>query len=173
MSLRGRNLRGILAPQVGFLLMRIAVRILTHCAQREYRRIAAYYALPVLINQSLDSDWFRALVVMGTIAFALSGVVLAATGQYSLFGALILATLPALGGGIIRDLLLQRDPIGVVRSPEALLIVFSTAPSMGTPKCASSIAGTFGRTADTVSPGPTPRRPSADASRRARRSNSR
>ena len=92
----------------------------------EYRRIAAYYALPVLINQSLDSDWFRALVIMGTIAFALSGVVLAATGQYSLFGALILATLPALGGGIIRDLLLQRDPIGVVRSPEALLIVFST-----------------------------------------------
>jgi polar amino acid transport system substrate-binding protein len=53
-------------------------------------------------------------------------VVFAATGQYSLFGALILATLPALGGGIVRDLLLQREPIGVVRNPEGLLIVFGT-----------------------------------------------
>src|SRR6267142_2850553 len=33
-------------------------------------------------------------------------------------------------------------------------MVFSTAPIMGTPKCASSIAGTLGRIADTVSPGP-------------------
>jgi polar amino acid transport system substrate-binding protein len=43
-----------------------------------------------------------------------------------LFGALILATLPALGGGVVRDLLLQRDPLGIVRNPEALLIVFAT-----------------------------------------------
>ena len=51
---------------------------------------------------------------------------LAYAGQYSLFGALILATLPALGGGVVRDLLLQRDPLGIVRNPEALLIVFGT-----------------------------------------------
>ena len=54
---------------------------------------------------------------MGTAAFALSGVVLAYGGQYTLFGALVLAALPAVGGGIVRDLLLQRDPLGVVRSP--------------------------------------------------------
>jgi polar amino acid transport system substrate-binding protein len=92
----------------------------------EFRRIAAFYALPVLINQTLDSEWFRVLAFIGTIAFALSGVVLAYAGQYSLFGALILATLPALGGGVVRDLLLQRDPLGIVRNPEALLIVFAT-----------------------------------------------
>src|SRR5690242_20602821 len=51
----------------------------------EYRRIAASYALPVLINQSLDSDWFQVLAILGTISFALSGVVFAATGQYSVF----------------------------------------------------------------------------------------
>src|SRR3954451_5974451 len=92
----------------------------------EFRRIAAFYALPVLINQTLDSEWFRVLTFIGTIAFALSGVVLAYAGQYSLFGALILASLPALGGGVVRDLLLQRDPLGIVRNPEALLIVFAT-----------------------------------------------
>ena len=92
----------------------------------ELHRIAALYALPVLTNQTLDSWWFRVLAFMGTVAFALSGVVLAYEGQYTLFGALVLATLPAVGGGIVRDLLLQRDPLGVVRSPEALLIVFGT-----------------------------------------------
>ena len=59
-------------------------------------------------------------------AFALSGVVLAYAGQYSLFAALILATLPALGGGVVRDLLLQRDPLGIVAHPEGLLTVFGT-----------------------------------------------
>jgi len=92
----------------------------------ELRRIADLYALPVLINQTIDSDWFRILAFIGTVAFALSGVVLAYEGQYTLFGALTLASLPALGGGIVRDVLLQRDPLGIVRNPEALLTVFGT-----------------------------------------------
>jgi polar amino acid transport system substrate-binding protein len=92
----------------------------------ELRRIADLYALPVLINQTIDSQWFRILAFIGTVAFALSGVVLAYGGHYTLFGALVLATLPAVGGGIVRDLLLQRDPLGIVRDPEALLTVFGT-----------------------------------------------
>jgi polar amino acid transport system substrate-binding protein len=92
----------------------------------ELRRIADFYALPVLINQTLDSDWFRILAFIGIVAFALSGVVLAYEGQYTLFGALVLAALPAVGGGVVRDLLLQRAPIGIVRSPDALLTVLGT-----------------------------------------------
>jgi polar amino acid transport system substrate-binding protein len=92
----------------------------------EFRRIADFYALPVLINQTLDSGWFRILAFIGTVAFALSGVVLAYAGQYTFFGALILAALPAVGGGVVRDLLLQREPLGIVRNPEALLTVFGT-----------------------------------------------
>jgi polar amino acid transport system substrate-binding protein len=92
----------------------------------EFRRIADFYALPVLINQTLDSGWFRFLAFVGTVAFALSGVVCAYAGQYTLFGALILASLPAVGGGVVRDLLLQRDPLGIVRTPEPLLTIFGT-----------------------------------------------
>jgi len=92
----------------------------------ELRRIADYYALPVLINQTIDSGWFRILGFMGLVAFALSGVILAYEGQYSVFGAVMLAVLPAVGGGVARDLLLQREPIGIVRNPEAILIVFAT-----------------------------------------------
>jgi polar amino acid transport system substrate-binding protein len=83
-------------------------------------------ALPALINQTLDSEWFRILVFMGTVAFALSGIVCACVGQYTLFEALFLASLPALGGGVVRDLLLQREPIGIVGAPEPLLVVFAT-----------------------------------------------
>jgi polar amino acid transport system substrate-binding protein len=92
----------------------------------EFQHIADAYALPVLIHQTLDSDWFRALALLGTIAFALSGVVLAYAGKYTLFGALILASLPALGGGVVRDLLVQRQPLGIVRDPASLLTVFGT-----------------------------------------------
>jgi polar amino acid transport system substrate-binding protein len=92
----------------------------------ELRRIADLYALPVLINQTIDSRWFRVLAFIGIVAFALSGVVLAYEGQYTLFGALVLASLPGVGGGVVRDLLLQRDLLGIVRNPEALLTVFGT-----------------------------------------------
>jgi hypothetical protein len=46
--------------------------------------------------------------------------------------------------------------------------VLSTAPHIGTPKCASYIAGTLGSIAATVSPGRMPRLASADARRRQR-----
>ena len=92
----------------------------------EFNRIARTYVMPVLMNQTIDRDWFRVLVFIGTVAFALSGVLLAYEGRYTLFAALVLAALPAVGGGILRDLLLQRSPIGVVRDPEALLVVFAT-----------------------------------------------
>jgi polar amino acid transport system substrate-binding protein len=92
----------------------------------ELRRIANSYVLPVLINQTLDRRWFQVLVLVGTAAFALSGVVLAYGGQYTLIGALVLASLPAVGGGVVRDLLLQREPLGVVRDPLALITVFAT-----------------------------------------------
>jgi polar amino acid transport system substrate-binding protein len=92
----------------------------------EFRRVADFYALPVLIHQTLDSEGFRILEFLGTVAFALSGIVLAYSGQYTFFGALILAALPAVGGGVVRDLVLQREPLGIVRDPSALLTVFGT-----------------------------------------------
>ena len=50
-------------------------------------------------------------------------------------------------------------------------MLFSTAPAIATPKCASSIGGVFGSITATVSPGPTPRPVSAAASLRARARN--
>ncbi len=92
----------------------------------EFQRIADAYALPILIHQTLDSGWFQILEILGTISFALSGVVLAYAGRCTLFGAVVLASLPAVGGGVVRDLLLNRDPLGIVRDPLILLAIFGT-----------------------------------------------
>ena len=53
----------------------------------------------------------------------------------------------------------------MVAASSRVLIVFSTAPVIGTPKCASTISGVFAATTDTVSPQPTPRADNAEASR--------
>lgn len=92
----------------------------------EFQRITDTYALPILIHQTLDTDWFQFLVAIGTIAFALSGVVLAYVGHSTLFEAMVLASLPAVGGGVTRDLLFQRQPLGIVRDPFVLLMIFGT-----------------------------------------------
>lgn len=89
-----------------------------------YKKITKHYLFPVLLNITIGSQWFFALDILGTIAFALSGLTIAFKEHYSIVGALVLAALPAVGGGIMRDLLVSRDPIGVVRTPVYLLLVF-------------------------------------------------
>jgi polar amino acid transport system substrate-binding protein len=92
----------------------------------QYTYIVYEYLLPVLLGVTAGQRWFFAVDVIGTIAFALSGVLLARQGKYSLFGALVLAATPSVGGGIIRDVLLQRDTVSVLNSPVYLMLIFGT-----------------------------------------------
>ena len=59
----------------------------------------------------------------------------------------------------------------MVAGSRRMLMLFSTAPGIGTPKCASSMGGVFGSMTATVSPGPMPRPASAAASLCARARN--
>lgn len=95
-------------------------------ATGEYDQIVQSYLTPVLLSMTLSQSWFTVLDIIGTIAFAISGLVLARKGDYSIFGALILASLPAVGGGIVRDLLVDREPIGALRSPLYMVLILST-----------------------------------------------
>ena len=56
----------------------------------------------------------------------------------------------------------------MVSASRRVLMVHSIAPSMGTPKCASIIAGVLGAMTATVSPRCTPRAARAEAMRRQR-----
>lgn len=95
-------------------------------ANGELRRIVGTYLTPILLAQTLDRPWFLFLDIIGTVAFALSGVLIAVRERYSLFGALVLATLPAVGGGALRDLLVGRRPLGVLATPLYLILVAVT-----------------------------------------------
>jgi polar amino acid transport system substrate-binding protein len=91
-----------------------------------YQRVVRTYLTPVLLSMTVSRDWFFFIDVFGTIAFAISGLLLARRGGYSIFGALVLAALPAIGGGVIRDLLINRHPIGVLRTPVYMTIIVTT-----------------------------------------------
>ena len=56
----------------------------------------------------------------------------------------------------------------MVSASSLVLMVFSTHPAIGTPKCASNISGVLAAMTDTVSPMPSPAPVSAEASRRMR-----
>ena len=89
-------------------------------------RIGARFRLPALLSLTTGSAWFFFLEVLGTVAAALAGYLAARSDRFSLFGALLLAALAALGGGVIRDLLIARQPIGAIANPLYALLVGAT-----------------------------------------------
>lgn len=48
--------------------------------------------------------------IIGTVAFAITGVITALEKKFDIFGALVLGTVTAVGGGIVRDLILGYTP---------------------------------------------------------------
>jgi polar amino acid transport system substrate-binding protein len=102
-------------------------RSLDQLKQRgQYARIVREYLFPVLLEATVAQRWFFTIDILGTIAFAISGILLARQGHYSLFGASVLASLPAVGGGIVRDLVVNRETVGVLANPAYLLAVAVT-----------------------------------------------
>ena len=55
--------------------------------------------------------------IIGTVAFALSGVTVALQKKMDLLGVIILGLSPAIGGGIIRDLVLGIHPPKAFQNP--------------------------------------------------------
>ena len=55
-------------------------------------------------------DYTLFLDIIGIIAFALSGYILAAKAGYDILGVVVIAFITAFGGGVVRDLLTSRVP---------------------------------------------------------------
>ncbi|MDP5061212.1 MAG: trimeric intracellular cation channel family protein [Maribacter sp.] len=64
--------------------------------------------------------------ILGTIAFAISGVLVAMDKRLDVFGVLIIAFVTAVGGGTLRDLLIGIRPVGWLNAPMHLLIIVIT-----------------------------------------------
>ena len=90
---------------------------------KEYKEIVKIYVYPVMMMQTIESDWFYIIGVIGTIAFAISGIAIAAKDNATLFGTFLFAMLPSVGGGIIRDVLVNRNELGIFLTPSYMYYI--------------------------------------------------
>jgi len=67
------------------------------------------------------------LDLLGVAVFAVSGALMAARKELDLFGVLVAATVTAIGGGTLRDLLLDRNPIFWIADPAYLMVILAAA----------------------------------------------
>ena len=56
-------------------------------------------------------DFIYTLDILGTFAFAISGALVASDQDFDLFGVIIIAFVTAVGGGMLRDVLINAHPI--------------------------------------------------------------
>ncbi len=66
------------------------------------------------------------LEMIGTVAFAISGVMVAKERKMDIFGAIVLGCATAVGGGMIRDLILGQIPPAMFTKPVYVLVSFVT-----------------------------------------------
>ena len=64
---------------------------------------------------------------IGTIAFAVSGALIAVSNSLDLFGVIFLGCITAVGGGILRDILLEQCPPAIFSNTPVLLVAAITS----------------------------------------------
>ena len=67
------------------------------------------------------------LDLLGVAVFAVSGALTAGRAGLDLLGVLVIASFTAIGGGTVRDLLLNRHPIFWIHDPTYLVVIAATA----------------------------------------------
>lgn len=70
---------------------------------------------------------FYTIDILGTIAFAISGVLVAMNKKMDLFGILIIAFVTAVGGGTLRDILIGQTPVGWMKDMNFTYAILGSA----------------------------------------------
>lgn len=65
--------------------------------------------------------------MVGASVFAISGAIAAGRKHLDLLGVLVIAVVTALGGGTLRDVLLDRSPVFWIRQPDYLIVTVGAA----------------------------------------------
>ena len=97
-----------------------------------YARIAGF-------RYSSGMSFVYALEMLGTAAFAVSGALAASRKRMDIFGFCVLALMPAVGGGTVRDVIIDRVPVFWVSDNRyvavaiiaALVVFFAPHPKPG------------------------------------------
>ncbi|MDC6389998.1 trimeric intracellular cation channel family protein [Maribacter sp. PR1] len=69
---------------------------------------------------------YTVIDILGTIAFAISGVLVAMDKRLDVFGVFIIAFVTAVGGGTLRDVLVGSTPVGWMTQPNYIVIILIT-----------------------------------------------
>lgn len=91
--------------------------ITEYIQSNEYYEIMKHYLYSIMLMQTVESYWFYLIGVIGTVAFAISGISYAAKENATFFVTLILAMLPSIGGVILRDVIINRSQVGIFLTP--------------------------------------------------------
>lgn len=70
---------------------------------------------------------FFIMEMIGTVAFAISGVMVAIDNELDLMGALVLGCITAIGGGALRDVLLGKLPPVLFTNPRYLMVAIGVS----------------------------------------------
>jgi polar amino acid transport system substrate-binding protein len=95
-------------------------------ASGEYNGIIKEYLFPLLLQFTTNQMWYFVIELVGVAAFTISGLLVAQRERVDLFGALVLAIIPGIGGGMLRDVIASRQPIGAIRYPTYMFVVLAT-----------------------------------------------
>lgn len=75
----------------------------------------------------MKSEVFSFIDVIGTAAFSVSGVFAAMEKKVDIFGILVVAFITAIGGGTIRDVIIDDLPVAWVRTSNYSIVIFISA----------------------------------------------
>lgn len=90
----------------------------------DYQRIVRKALFPVLLEVSAGRWWFYPVELLGVFAAALTGAVLALRCGLGMVGLVIVAMVTSIGGGVMRDALINRPVPSVLQSPVYLGLVY-------------------------------------------------
>lgn len=88
-----------------------------------YSDLVRTYLYPRVLGVLTQHQIFRIISIAAGVFAGFTGLLIAHREGYDWIGALILASCPAVGGGIMRDLVISRQPVGVVADPAILLAI--------------------------------------------------
>lgn len=69
-----------------------------------------------------------AIDLLGTLVFAISGVLAAVERKFDIVGAFILGLVTAIGGGTLRDVMIGSTPVGWMLNPHYLIVIALAVP---------------------------------------------
>lgn len=72
--------------------------------------LIANYLFPVLMNITVQTQWFQLIDYIGAIFFAIAGFLIARENRFDIFGTIVMVNLLTSGGGVLRDILVGKTP---------------------------------------------------------------